>query len=86
MRIRLLAIIIPALSLGGCYGLYGNDEMDRYFQRSDTITMSAGNDVDVFAFGHAELSKPERRAIAGVPRPLTGHMLNLTPEVPYAAR
>jgi hypothetical protein len=42
MRFRLLAIV-PALSLGGCYGLYGHDEVDRYFQRSDTITMSAGN-------------------------------------------
>ena len=42
MRIRLL-VIVPALSLGGCYGLYGHDEMDRYFQRSDTITMSAGD-------------------------------------------
>jgi hypothetical protein len=51
MKIRLLAII-PALSLGGCYGLYGNDEMDRYFQRSDTITMSAGDAKQVNAVTH----------------------------------
>ena len=48
MNIRLLAIS-PALSLGGCNGLYGNDEMDRYFQRSDTITMSAGDAKQVNA-------------------------------------
>jgi hypothetical protein len=51
MKIRLLALI-PALSLGGCYGLYGNDEMDRYFQRSDTITMSAGDAKQVNAVTH----------------------------------
>ena len=53
MRIRLLALI-PALSLplGGCYGLYGNDEADRYFQRSDTQTMSAGNPKEVNAVTH----------------------------------
>src|SRR6476661_1954368 len=51
MSIRLLAIV-SALSLGGCYGLYGNDEMDRYFQRSDTITMSAGDAKQVNAVTH----------------------------------
>jgi hypothetical protein len=51
MRIRLL-MIIPALSLGGCYGLYGHDEVDRYFQRSDTITMSAGNAKETNAVAH----------------------------------
>ena len=44
--------IVAALSLGGCYGLYGNDEMDRYFQRSDTITMSAGDAKQVNAVTH----------------------------------
>ena len=51
MRIGFLAIV-PALSLGGCYGLYGHDEMDRYFQRSDTITMSAGDAKQVNAVTH----------------------------------
>jgi hypothetical protein len=51
MKFRLLALI-PALSLGGCYGLYGNDEMDRYFQRSETITMSAGDAKEVNATTH----------------------------------
>lgn len=44
--------IIAVFSLGGCYGLYGNDEMDRYFQRSDTITMSAGDAKQVNAVTH----------------------------------
>lgn len=35
--------ILAVLPLAGCYGLYGHDEVDRYFQRSDTITMSAGD-------------------------------------------
>jgi hypothetical protein len=48
---RLLAIF-ATLSLGGCYGLYGHDEVDRYFQRSDTITMSAGDAKQVNAVTH----------------------------------
>src|SRR3954465_1369114 len=51
MRIGFLAIV-PALSLGGCYGLYGHDEIDRYYQRSDTITLSAGNAKEVNAVTH----------------------------------
>ncbi|MBR1145098.1 hypothetical protein [Bradyrhizobium sp. AUGA SZCCT0431] len=51
MRIRLLAIFAPLL-LGGCYGLAGHDEVDRYFQRSDTITMSAGDAKQVNAVAH----------------------------------
>src|SRR6516162_3328808 len=52
MTIRFLAILAAALSLGGCYGLYGHDEVDRYFQRSDTITMSAGDAKQVNAVTH----------------------------------
>lgn len=51
MRIRLLAIL-PALSLGGCYGLAGHDEIDRYYQRSNTITMSAGDAKETNAVAH----------------------------------
>jgi hypothetical protein len=51
MIIRYLAILSPVL-LGGCYGVYGHDEVDRYFQRSDTITMSAGNAKQVNAVTH----------------------------------
>jgi hypothetical protein len=49
MIYRVLIVVLGSLSLGGCYGLYGNDEMDRYFQRSDTLTMSAGDAKQVNA-------------------------------------
>ena len=51
MTVRYLALLSPLL-LGGCYGLHGHDEMDRYFQRSDTITMSAGDAKQVNAVTH----------------------------------
>ncbi|MBR0875479.1 hypothetical protein JQ633_34355 [Bradyrhizobium tropiciagri] len=51
MTIRYLALLAPLL-LGGCYGVFGHDEMDRYVQRSETITMSAGNAKEVNAATH----------------------------------
>src|SRR3954453_12573576 len=51
MSVRYLALLAPLL-LGGCYGVAGHDEVDRYFQRSDTITMSAGNAKQVNAVAH----------------------------------
>jgi hypothetical protein len=51
MSIRYLALFAPLL-LGGCYGLAGDDEMSRYVQRSDTITMSAGDAKQVNAVTH----------------------------------
>lgn len=51
MTIKYLALLAPLL-LGGCYGLAGNDEMDRYFQRSETITMDGGNAKEVNAATH----------------------------------
>ncbi|MBP0115832.1 MULTISPECIES: hypothetical protein [Bradyrhizobium] len=51
MTMRYLALFAPLL-LGGCYGVAGHDEVDRYFQRSDTITMSAGNAKEVNAVTH----------------------------------
>src|SRR4051812_19991493 len=35
-------VLLALVTLGSCNGLAGNDEMDRYFQRSETITLSAG--------------------------------------------
>ena len=50
MRIYLALIsCLAASSLSGCYGLYGHDEMERYVQRSDTLTMSAGDAKEVNA-------------------------------------
>ena len=51
MTVRYLALLAPFL-LGGCYGVAGHDEVDRYFQRSDTITMSAGDAKQVNAVTH----------------------------------
>src|SRR4029078_7678446 len=36
-------VLLAVFTLGSCNGLAGNDEMDRYFQRSDSITLSAGD-------------------------------------------
>jgi pilus assembly protein CpaC len=55
--------------------------------RVPTDDAVAGNDPDFFLLGKAEVTKPQRRALAGVPRPLTGHLLNLsTAGAPYAAQ
>jgi hypothetical protein len=51
MTIRYLALLTPLL-LGGCYGLAGHDELDRYFQRSEAITMDGGNAKEVNATTH----------------------------------
>jgi hypothetical protein len=51
MKFRLLTVL-AALPLGGCYGLAGDDEMSRYLQRSDTITMSAGDAKQANAVTH----------------------------------
>ncbi|MCK1720699.1 hypothetical protein [Bradyrhizobium sp. 141] len=51
MTIRYLVLFAPIL-LGGCYGVAGHDEVDRYFQRSDTITMTAGDAKQVNAVTH----------------------------------
>jgi hypothetical protein len=41
-----------AVSLGACNGLYGDDELARYVQRSDKVTLSAGDAKDVNATTH----------------------------------
>ena len=51
MTKRYLVLFAPLL-LGGCYGLAGHDEVDRYFQRSNTITMTAGDAKEVNAVTH----------------------------------
>ncbi|MGY3234475.1 MULTISPECIES: hypothetical protein [unclassified Bradyrhizobium] len=51
MTFRYLALLAPLL-LGGCYGVAGHDEVDRYFQRSDSITMTAGDAKQVNAVTH----------------------------------
>jgi hypothetical protein len=45
-------VFLALVTLGSCNGLAGNDEMDRYFQRSETITLSAGDAKQVNAVTH----------------------------------
>ena len=47
-----LAALGPVL--GGCYGLYGNDELERYVQRKDTVTLGAGDAKEVNAVTHMD--------------------------------
>src|SRR3954449_12160819 len=45
-------VLLAVFTLGSCNGFAGNDEMDRYFQRSDTITLSAGDAKQANAVTH----------------------------------
>ena len=47
-----LAAFAPVL--GGCYGLYGNDELERYVQRKDSVTLGAGDAKEVNAATHMD--------------------------------
>lgn len=52
MRFFTVASILAALGAGGCSGLWGDDEFDRYFQHTDRITLSAGDAKEVNAAAH----------------------------------
>jgi hypothetical protein len=45
-------LVLSAALLGACGGLYGDDELARYAQRSDKITLSAGDAKNVNAVTH----------------------------------
>jgi hypothetical protein len=47
-----IASMLAALMVGACSGLWGNDEFERYTQRTDAITMSAGDAKQVNAVTH----------------------------------
>ena len=47
-----LILAAAALSLGACSGLYGDDELAHYVQRSDKITLGAGDAKEVNAVTH----------------------------------
>lgn len=49
---RALLSALCALPLAACSGLYGNDEFARYVQRSDKVTLSAGDAEHVNATTH----------------------------------
>ena len=62
-------VLLAVFTLGSCNGLAGNDEMDRYFQRSDTITLSAGDAKQANAVTHTINPWPsyvgDRRIVVG---------------------
>ena len=45
-------VALSLLPLGACSGLYGDDEFGRYGQRSDKVTLSAGDAAQVNATTH----------------------------------
>jgi hypothetical protein len=55
---RTIAAVVRLLMFGGCWwwwecnGLWGDDEFQRYVERSDRITMSAGDAKEVNAVTH----------------------------------
>ena len=52
VRFGTIASILSAFMVAGCSGLWGNDEFERYSQRTDSITMSAGDAQEVNAVTH----------------------------------
>ena len=68
MRLFTLASILVGLLVGGCSGSWGDDEIERYAQRTDRITMSAGNAKEVNAVAHTNHPWPrgveDRRIVA----------------------
>lgn len=46
-------LALCVLPLGACSGLYGDDELARYAQRSGKVTLSAGDAQNVNAMTHA---------------------------------
>src|SRR5450759_120612 len=52
VRFGTIASILGALMVAGCSGLWGDDEFERYSQRTDSITMSAGDAKEVNAVAH----------------------------------
>jgi hypothetical protein len=49
VKLFTLAAIPAVLLVGGCSGLWGDDELARYARRTDRITMSAGDAKEVNA-------------------------------------
>ena len=52
VRFATIASILGAFMVAGCSGLWGDDEVERYTQRADSITMSAGDAKEVNAVTH----------------------------------
>ena len=53
MKVPIIALIMLAVvPVGACSGIYGDDELARYVQRSDKVTLSAGDAKSVNAMTH----------------------------------
>lgn len=66
--IRTVALVAIAGSLGGCWGSVYENPAEQYAQRTDTITLGAGNAKEVNATTHVIDPWPRRvgdRRIAG---------------------
>jgi hypothetical protein len=74
-----LALVATVLAVGGCnrdhyynHHTYGNDEGERYLQRKETVTLSAGDAKDVNARTHMLAAWPpgvgDRRIAMSGPR------------------
>ena len=59
--------VLAALPLAGCYGLYGYDEAERYVQRKDTVTLSAGDAKEVNARTHMNDAWPRYVSNRNIP-------------------
>jgi len=52
VKLGTIAAIIVVLAVGGCGGLWGDDQFTRYSQRADMITPDGGNAKEVNAATH----------------------------------
>jgi hypothetical protein len=69
-----IAVILRLVMFGGCFwwwecsGLWGDDEFQRYAQRTDRMTMTSGDAKDVNAMAHIPTPWPrgvlDRRIVA----------------------
>jgi hypothetical protein len=68
VRFATIGSILGTLMVAGCSGLWGDDEFERYTQRTDSITMSAGDAKEVNAVTHMYSPWPpgvgDRRIVA----------------------
>jgi hypothetical protein len=92
VRFGTIASILGAFMVAGCSGLWGDDEFERYSQRTDAITMSAGDAKEVNAATHMYSPWPpgvgDRRIVADsahMQRALERYRRGATPPDPLPA-
>src|SRR5450759_2112138 len=92
VRFATIGSILGTLMVAGCSGLWGDDEVERYTQRTDSITMSAGDAKEVNAVTHMYSPWPpgvgDRRIVADsahMQRALERYRRGATPPDPLPA-